>query len=175
MARKPLYPFTRFLPDPQSGCWEWQGGKCKGYGVIGGRGAHRVFYERYNGPIPPGLLVRHTCDNPGCVNPDHLELGTKQDNADDMKDRGRSPKCAGELNPATSLTVEQVRAIFVDTRTQGAIAADYGIHRTAVNLIQSRKTWAKETADLKQVKRKMGPPSRKAASDARRSRKQAQP
>lgn len=139
------------------------------------RGAHRVFYERYNGPIPPGLLVRHTCDNPGCVNPDHLEVGTKQDNMDDMKERGRSPKNDGERNPATSLTVEQVRAIFVDTRTQGAIAADYGIHRTAVNLIQSRNTWAKETADLKQVKRKMGPPSRKAASDARRSRKQAQP
>ena len=79
----------------EGGCWEWQAGKfTTGYGQFGldkkQRTAHRVSYELANGPIPDGLLVRHACDNPGCVNPAHLLLGTHKDNTWDMILRGRS-------------------------------------------------------------------------------------
>lgn len=76
------------------GCWEWTATKsAKGYGQIRWKYepmiASRVAYALYVGPIPDGLLVRHKCDNPGCVNPEHLELGTSADNSADMVKRGR--------------------------------------------------------------------------------------
>lgn len=77
-------------------CWEWAGSKHRhGHGQIYiGAGtpaqyAHRVSWEIHKGPIPKGVVVRHSCDNPGCVNPDHLELGTQADNVRDMVERGR--------------------------------------------------------------------------------------
>lgn len=81
----------------ETGCWEWRGGRNEyGYGTItlvrkGLHKArvHRVVYERHFGPIPDGMVVRHKCDNPPCSNPDHLELGTKADNTQDMMSRGR--------------------------------------------------------------------------------------
>jgi hypothetical protein len=88
-------------------CWLWTGSKRnKGYGafiyekngqVVQGR-AHRYSYELHVGEIPPGLFVLHTCDNPACVNPFHLFLGTNQDNVDDMMKKGRH-KSAGSKTP----------------------------------------------------------------------------
>jgi hypothetical protein len=80
------------------GCWEWTGAKGEGYGrlgrVIGGHAvfftAHRYSYELANGPIPSGLLVRHTCHNRACVRPDHLVLGTYLDNGADTARSGRA-------------------------------------------------------------------------------------
>jgi hypothetical protein len=86
-------------PVPECGCWIWTGSHASnGYGRVllckGGVSAHRVSYELNVGPIPPGLRVLHKCDTRSCVNPDHLFLGTTQDNATDMarKDRGRRSK-----------------------------------------------------------------------------------
>jgi hypothetical protein len=75
-------------------CWEWLGHKTpKGYGRMRSDGkhhfAHRISYELYVGIIPDGLIVLHSCDNPGCVNPSHLRTGTHQDNTDDRTSRGR--------------------------------------------------------------------------------------
>ena len=80
-------------------CWEWKAATRAGYGSFWYLGeqvpAHRFSYEFFNGPIPKGMLVRHlVCDNPLCVNPRHLALGTQVENMEDMKSKGRS--CKGD-------------------------------------------------------------------------------
>jgi hypothetical protein len=88
-------------PEPMSGCWLWTGAVDQnGYGRIWSGGitdagnkraliAPRVSYQEHVGPIPEGLVVRHICDNPACVAPYHLEIGTMKQNVRDMIDRGR--------------------------------------------------------------------------------------
>lgn len=78
-------------------CWPWRGSKKRGYGRIRGEGgrqsrtlfAHRVVWQLEYGPIPFGLCVLHSCDNPPCCNPGHLFLGTNDDNLRDMRSKGR--------------------------------------------------------------------------------------
>jgi len=81
-------------------CWEFQGGKNNiGYGMIRDdlkmRTTHRVSYEEHKGPIPPGLCVMHSCDNPICCNPLHLSLGTHKQNTQDMFSKGRARPFGG--------------------------------------------------------------------------------
>lgn len=72
------------------GCWEYNGRRDpSGYGIHAHIRMHRVSFELHKGPIPDGLLVRHTCDNPPCINPEHLITGTRADNVADMIARGR--------------------------------------------------------------------------------------
>lgn len=76
----------------ESDCWMWTGARMRGegsYGRFRNRLAHRVAWELFKGPIPFGLYVLHRCDNPPCVNPEHLFLGTQQDNMDDAHQKGR--------------------------------------------------------------------------------------
>ena len=99
--------------DKTDGCWEWTGCKKRhGYGKFFADGkdcfAHRWSYEAHNGPIPPGLFVCHKCDNPRCVRPDHLFVGTAKDNTQDCLKKGRfslPPPYKGKL------TLEQVSVI----------------------------------------------------------------
>ncbi|WP_223643966.1 HNH endonuclease [Corallococcus sp. EGB] len=80
------------------GCWEWTLAHLRGYGVFTANGkhlrAHRVAWELTNGPIPEGVLVCHHCDNPGCVRPDHLFLGSNADNNADRDSKGRQARGA---------------------------------------------------------------------------------
>ena len=133
----------------ENGCWEWAAGPCGhwGYGgfTIDGRSmyAHRVSWMFEHGPIPDGLYVLHKCDNPPCVNPDHLFLGTHTDNMRDMVEKGRARggSLPGESNGQAKLTEADVLAIRADKRTQQAIADEYGVSRRAIGYIKNRKTW----------------------------------
>lgn len=88
----------KYIPEPNSGCWLWIGAVLpSGYGKMGiyGRtiGAHRISFELFRGEIPNGLHICHRCDNPCCVNPDHLFAGTRQDNMQDCIAKGRFNAC----------------------------------------------------------------------------------
>jgi HNH endonuclease len=129
-------------------CHPWTGSTSHGYGMVTVNRrtfrAHRVAYELYVGPIPDGLLIRHTCDNPACCNPRHLLTGTDLDNKWDSIERGRHN--FGKKNGSARLTDEQVLAIRAQyasgrylLRELGAI---YGVSRVHVGRIVHGKKWA---------------------------------
>lgn len=140
------YIADRSSPEPNTGCWLWDGSVNRfGYGKASRRnrtvGAHRLSYEVHKGRIPEGLQVLHKCHVRCCVNPDHLYAGTAQDNMDDKMRRGRHRVPCGSDQPAAKLTDDQVRAIFADPRPNSAIARTFGVSRPAVSLIKNGHTW----------------------------------
>lgn len=121
--------------EKTSTCWLWKGARDEnGYGRFRWRGsskwAHRVAYELFFEEEPGSLVVRHTCDNPLCVNPRHLLLGTHEDNCRDMKVRGRYK------NGSQRLTDEQVQQIREATGTHREIAARFGVDRSYVGQLK---------------------------------------
>ena len=104
---------------------------------------HRYIYEECFGFIPNDMIVRHKCDNPSCINPEHLQLGTHKDNMCDKKDRKRGRTCdrKGEKNTQAKLTKEQVYMIRKDNRKQREIALDYGVSRQLISKIKTNKRW----------------------------------
>ena len=126
-------------------CHEWTGfiAKKSGYGQISidkrAHYVHRVAYEFANGPIPKGMQVCHRCDNRKCVNPEHLFLGTLQDNMEDMVSKLRQahgPHCFH-----AKLTVEQVHEIRNSAEKQKPTSEKYGITQSVVSMIRSGKIW----------------------------------
>jgi hypothetical protein len=104
--------------------------------------AHRFSYAMANGPILNGLFVLHKCDNRKCVNPAHLFLGTCQDNTDDMIAKGRARRARGEDIGNARLTAAKVIAIRDDKRSHIQIAEEFGISRSAVSAIKTKRNWA---------------------------------
>lgn len=136
----------KFITEPNSGCWLWVANiYTNGYGQIkiNGRpvGAHRVSWELYRGRIPEDLCVLHKCDNPPCVNPDHLFLGTQADNVADQIKKGRLNPPYGERQGRAKLATSDILAIRDDLRTHKEIAAGYGIASSHVSDIKLRKKW----------------------------------
>lgn len=102
--------------------------------------AHRAVYEHFKGQIPDGMVVRHTCDNASCINPEHLTIGTVMDNVMDRVKRNRSAK--GERNGRSKLTSEQVIEIKSDNISkQSVIARKFGVDPTTVRDIKKGKIW----------------------------------
>lgn len=142
-----------FTANPDK-CWLWLAARDpRGYGRFGisknerGRLAHRCAWQLTNGEIPDGMQICHHCDNPSCVNPSHLFLGTIRDNVQDMIKKGRkvSPSMPGEKNPNSKLTLEQVR--FIHHRyAQGGISHEklaevIGVNESTIYNILNRRTW----------------------------------
>lgn len=136
-----------------SGCWEWTAAKNnKGYGQLNVQNkrmlVHRLSYEVHNGPIPDGLVVRHKCDNPSCINPEHLEVGTHKDNMQDMikRNRGNWKPVKGSAVSVSKLTEDQVieiRARYVRiTCGTTFLAKEYGVSSTVIHNIIRGKAWA---------------------------------
>lgn len=106
-------------------CWVWTGAKAGEYGRVSvkgvGFGAHRISYEMAKGPIPPGFIILHSCDNPPCVNPSHLRVGTHTDNVHDMLEKGR-----GVVSDETKMKISAAltgRRLSDETRArQSAVA-----------------------------------------------------
>ena len=131
-----------------NGCvlWVAAANNPQGYGRMAVRGVRmtsgRAAYELKVGPVPPGLQVLHRCDNPRCVNPEHLFLGTNADNVADKVSKGRQARLQGAKHPSVKLTEQQVLSIRSDQRRHSLIAADYAIHRSTVSYIKRGQLWA---------------------------------
>lgn len=129
-------------------CWHWLAKVGKtGYGQfrLKGKhlGAHRVSYQFSKGTIPDGLVIRHTCDNRKCVNPNHLLSGTYKDNTRDAVERGRHPR--GESQGRAKLTLAQVVEIREITRngreSQRSMARRFGVHKSSIQRVAAGHNW----------------------------------
>ncbi|HLU04702.1 MAG TPA: HNH endonuclease [Advenella sp.] len=132
------YLEDRTIPEPNSGCYLWIGPyQSKGYGAayIGGKFyfAHRLAWQVENGAIPKGVHCLHRCDNPACVRPEHLFLGSHSDNMADKTKKGRA---------AHKINADEANAILHDSREHEEIARSYGISRTTVSQIKNGRTWS---------------------------------
>ena len=149
MANRKRVPETeRFMSHvakAESGCWLWTAFKMpSGYGNFrtsdGHRLAHRAAYRIFCGELVDGMDVMHSCDNPSCVNPEHLSLGSRTDNMRDAKSKGRNAK--GEKHGRSKLSVDQVIAIRQMNGPQSAIAKQFDISQPTVSDIKTRRKWA---------------------------------
>lgn len=144
---------SKTYPEPNTGCWLWSGMvNVSGYGIMKAAAlpqfktplTHRISYLLHKGEFNYKLHVLHTCDNPICVNPDHLFLGTHQDNMDDRKRKNRTNRIApkGEDQGYSKLTNEQVIEIRSITGiSQKEIAKKYSVNQATISYIVQRKTW----------------------------------
>jgi len=140
---------SNMLVEIETGCWEFTGGRTgSGYGAIyvgNGkcRSAHVVSYEITKGNIPKGMIVCHTCDNKICCNPDHLFLGTHQDNKDDEIAKGRHIRGERQGNhKLTESNVHVVREMIERGYTLASIGRKFNVTSEAIRLIKSGANWS---------------------------------
>ena len=147
-------PYTRFLAKVETHgmdhrpCWEWIGaGKGNGYGNLSVEGrtvsAHRRAYELFCGEIPDGMDVCHTCDNRHCVNPDHLFLGTREQNMADMAAKGRGP--GGARRHLKEATVQEIRRMISQGIAMRRIASMLNVNYGTVTAIKRGKSYGSIT------------------------------
>jgi predicted XRE-type DNA-binding protein len=123
-------------------CWPWLGSTdACGYGRMkadGIRLAHRYAYRDARGALPDGAEICHRCDNPSCVNPAHLFVGTHRDNMVDAAEKGRMHRLKRGRAPITPEIVERIRAMYPGM-SQQAIADAFGLSQTHVSRIVRRE------------------------------------
>lgn len=132
----------------KNGCWEWKGKSEKGYPKmtcrkkLGSNLGHRASWIIHNGDIPEGLSVLHGCDNKICTNPEHLFLGTNQDNVNDMLNKRRNP--IGSKVGTSKLFEFQVKDIKIKLKngiSPCKLAKEYNVTLQAISLIKNGKNW----------------------------------
>jgi hypothetical protein len=142
--------FKRIVVGKRDECWPWTGSVMKegwhgqwrtASGEI--EPTHRAAWRLMKGEIPEGLCVLHKCDNPICLNPLHLFLGTQSDNALDMweKRRARPGVSKGEQHGCAKITVDIVREIRESKESGVALAARFGLATTTICDVRKRRTW----------------------------------
>jgi hypothetical protein len=137
--------FWSKVDTTSDGCWEWQAGRMwQGYGhyYLSGKTyrAHRFAWTLENGPIPAGMCVMHLCDNPPCVRPSHLRLGSIRDNNKDMSNKGRYGYGRRKL---TQAQVDEIRSRVAAGEKQRLLATDYGVcQQTISDVCRMERTWA---------------------------------
>ena len=138
--------FTRCLIDPDTGCWNWTSGKdAGGYGglTVNRKSwkAHRYSWFLVNGPIPKGMCICHHCDNPSCINPQHLWIGTNEENIQDRNIKGRQAK--GHKNRNARLNEFQIREIRLQQgkKINKELAKQYNISVSTINDIWAKRRW----------------------------------
>ena len=152
--RKNTTWFWSKIDKLENGCWKWTGAKTHhGYAQVawGGKSKmlHRVMMEFVSGPLPDGLNVCHHCDNPLCVRPDHLFLGTQKDNLADMTAKGRrvSTLSRAEKNGGAVLSwkeVREIRAKYAAGRPTADIAREHNRHYYTVRDVITGRTWKED-------------------------------
>lgn len=137
---------TKISPN---GCIEWMGYKLPfGYGRISRKGVfwlvHRYLWFLINGNIPKGMCVLHHCDNPSCLNIDHLFLGTQGDNLQDMYNKNRHIRLSlkGEKNGISKLKTNHIYSIRQDNRPQTVIAKEYNVSQSTIQRVKSYQSWS---------------------------------
>lgn len=135
---------TNVSIDGSTGCWNWKKALGSGgYGVTWYNGktvyAHRMSYFAFNGDFDPNFLILHTCDNPSCVNPKHLILGSDQDNSSDMVNKNRSAK--GSKNGLAKLTEDMIPTIRESVLSSRALSNLLGVSKTVILDIKRNKIW----------------------------------
>jgi len=148
------YIKQRTIVDEVTGCWEWTQSRQKnGYGRAyydkKDWGAHRLSYTAFKGDIPEGLHVLHSCDNRGCCNPQHLRVGTPQDNMNDKVLRGRSNK--GSKHGRAKLKesdVLEIRKLLQEGMSGADIGRKFGVTKAAISQIKIKRTWKHLTDDM---------------------------
>jgi hypothetical protein len=155
-ATPPELRFWKFVAQKgPAECWPWTGTLSSyGYGQfkvsnrpVRFKGAHRFVFEMLNGPQPPEVVVRHSCDNPICCNPAHLSGGSHADNVADKVARGRQRGVPqpGAFNPRARLQDDDVREIRASKESHSVVAKRYGVHKQTVAAIRQRRNWSHVT------------------------------
>lgn len=133
--------------DKSGDCWTWTAYRNQnGYGQFSIDGklylSHRVSYRIHNADCIENLVVRHTCDNPSCVNPDHLESGSHKDNMKDMVERNRSPHCVLSLE-----TVREIKLRLENGETGKALSEEYSVSKSSISRIKLSKSYGQQYQD----------------------------
>ena len=131
-------------PITEIGCWVWMGAVTNaGYGLChNGKktaSAHRVAYEAFVGKIPSGMIIAHTCDNPLCVNPNHLWLATHKENSQDMVNKKRSAN--GEKCGKSKLTDEQIKFIRKSDLSHRKLGEMFNVSHANIGYVKRGVTW----------------------------------